>query len=58
MAAVLQADSSSGNPILLRIDAAGGHGIDNTKAQTVVLIADEYTFLLWNFGIPGFQPSL
>jgi prolyl oligopeptidase len=58
MAAVLQADSASGNPILLRIDAAGGHGIDNTKAQTVALIADEYTFLLWNFGIPGFQPSI
>jgi len=21
-------------------------------------IADEYTFLLWNFGIAGFQPTL
>jgi prolyl oligopeptidase len=57
MAAVLQANSASGNPILLRVDAEGGHGVDSTKAQIVQLIADEYTFLLWNFGIAGFQPT-
>lgn len=57
-AAVLQADSASGNPILLRVDAEGGHGLGNTKAQTAALIADEYSFLLWNFGVPVFQPSI
>lgn len=59
MTATLQADSSSGHPILLRVDYTGGHGlIGATKSAAVELAADEYSFLLWNMGVPGFQPSL
>jgi prolyl oligopeptidase len=59
MAAVLQADSASGKPVLLRVDYEGGHGlIGATKRQAAILVADEYAFLLWNMGVPGFQPSL
>jgi prolyl oligopeptidase len=59
MAAVLQADSASGKAILLRVDYEGGHGlIGATKRQAAVMAADEYAFLLWNMGVPGFQPAL
>ena len=57
MAAALQAASSSGKPILLRVDYQAGHGlIGATKAQAADLVADEYSFLLWQMGVPGFQP--
>ena len=59
MTATLQADSSSGRPILLRVDYAGGHGlIGATKSQAEELTADEYSFLLWNMGVAGFQPAI
>lgn len=56
MAATLVADSTSGKPILLRVDYQGGHGlIGATKAQAAQLAADEYSFLLWQMGVPGYQ---
>jgi prolyl oligopeptidase len=59
MAATLQADSASGKPILLRVDYAGGHGlIGATKSQAADTAADEYSFLLWNMGVQGFQPGI
>ncbi|HEY0395134.1 MAG TPA: prolyl oligopeptidase family serine peptidase [Candidatus Elarobacter sp.] len=59
MAATLQDDSTSGKPILLRVDYEGGHGlIGGGRSQAVALSADEYSFLLWQFGDPAFQPSL
>lgn len=59
MAAALQAATASGKPILLRVDYEGGHGgIGGTKRQAAIMAADEYTFLLWNTGYPGFQPTL
>jgi len=57
MAATLQADSASGNLILLRVDYEGGHGlIHASKSQAAGLVTDEYTFLLWNMGVAEFQP--
>ncbi|MEO8081098.1 MAG: prolyl oligopeptidase family serine peptidase [Caldimonas sp.] len=56
MAARLQAATASGKPILLRVDYDAGHGIGSTKSQTTEETADEWAFLLWQFGIPGFQP--
>jgi len=47
MAARLQAASSSGKPILLRVDAAAGHGIGSTRMQADQEAADTYAFLLW-----------
>jgi len=56
MAATLQAATTSDRPILVRVDYDGGHGlIGGTKAQAVALTADEYSFLLWQFGEPAFQ---
>jgi prolyl oligopeptidase len=58
MAARLQAASSSGKPILLRVDYQGGHGgVGATKSQMQELAADQWSFLLWQFGDPEFQPT-
>jgi prolyl oligopeptidase len=55
MTARLQAATSGGRPILLRVDYEAGHGIGNTKDQRERESADEWSFLLWQFGQPGFQ---
>jgi prolyl oligopeptidase len=58
MAARLQAATASGKPVLLRVEYQGGHGtIGGTKTQAQELFADQWSFLLWQFGIPGFQPA-
>jgi len=56
MAARLQAASASGKPVLLRIQYDGGHGIGATKKQRQELAADRWSFMLWQFGDPRFQP--
>lgn len=54
----LQAATSSGKPVLLRVDYQGGHGrMGATSAQLEERQADEFAFLLWQFGMPEFQPS-
>jgi prolyl oligopeptidase len=56
MAARLEAATSSGKPILLRVDYAGGHNIIGaTRADTEETFADIFSFLLWQLGKPGFQ---
>jgi len=57
MAARLQADTSSGKPILLRVDYDAGHGIGSTKSQRDVELADELSFLFWQLGVKGYAPS-
>ena len=47
MTARLQVASSSGKPILLRVDYDAGHGIGSTRAQQDREAADTYAFLLW-----------
>jgi prolyl oligopeptidase len=47
MAARLQAASSSGKPILLRVDFDAGHGMGSTRSQQDREAADTYAFLLW-----------
>jgi prolyl oligopeptidase len=54
MAARLQAATSSGKPVLLRIEFDAGHGIGSTRAQFDAEQADEFSFLLWQMGAPGF----
>ena len=57
MAARLQAATSSGKPVLLRVDYAGGHGnIGNTASQFDELLADTMSFEFWQLGVPEFQP--
>ena len=57
MAARLQAATSSGKPILLRVDYDAGHGLGSTKSQRDEQRADEFAFLFWQLGEPGFQPK-
>jgi prolyl oligopeptidase len=56
MAARLQAASTSGRPVLLRVDFDTGH-FGGTTEQTERLVADEWSFLLWQFKDPQFQPA-
>jgi prolyl oligopeptidase len=46
----LQAASTSGKPVLLRLDAQAGHGVGSTATQRDALAADMYSFLLWQMG--------
>jgi prolyl oligopeptidase len=55
-AARLKAASSSGKPVLLRLDYDSGHGIGSTKSQIFDERADLFAFLMWQFGMPGFTP--
>jgi len=57
MTARLQAATSSGKPILLRVDYDAGHGIGSTRAQQDREAADTYAFLLWRTGVAGYQPA-
>jgi prolyl oligopeptidase len=49
-AARLQAASSSGKPVLLRLDTQAGHGMGSTVTQRNAATADEYAFMLWQMG--------
>jgi prolyl oligopeptidase len=57
MTARLQAASKSGKEVLLRVDYGGGHGMGSTKEQQEEETADKWSFLLWQFGEPDFQPG-
>lgn len=55
-AARLQAATTSGRPILLRVDYDAGHGfMASSRAQSNALLADQYSFLLWQLGDPEFR---
>jgi prolyl oligopeptidase len=57
MAARLQAASTSGKPVLLRLDFDAGHGVGSTKQQRQNEWVDMFAFLLWQFGAQEFQPA-
>jgi prolyl oligopeptidase len=57
MTARLQAATASGKPVLLRVDYGGGHGGGSGEKQFQEQLADSWSFLLWQFGVPGFQPK-
>ncbi len=54
MAARLQAATSSGKPVLLRVSYDAGHGIGSTRKQMDSQLADIFSFLLWRLGVPPF----
>jgi prolyl oligopeptidase len=56
MAARMQALSTSGRPVVVRIDADAGHGIGSTRDQFYAELADVYSFILEAAGEPAFQP--
>ena len=49
-AARLQAATTSGKPILMRLDMQAGHGMGSTATQRIAMSADIYSFLLWQMG--------
>lgn len=54
-AARLARATTSGRPILLRVDYDAGHGlIAASREQSEQLLTDEYSFLLWQCGDPAF----
>jgi prolyl oligopeptidase len=57
MTARLQAASPGGKPVLLRVDYGGGHGSGSGEAEQQEAAADRWSFLLWQFGVLGFQPT-
>ncbi len=60
MAARLQAvtdTNKNAKPVLLRLDYDAGHGVGSTKSQRNAELADIYSFLLWQFQDPEFQPK-
>lgn len=57
MTARVRAATTSGHPVLLRIDYDGGHGIGSSVSQYSSKMADEWSFALWQMGKPGFQPK-
>lgn len=56
MAARTQAATSSGKPVLLRVDYDAGHGIGSERSQFREELADVMAFILWQAGDPAFQP--
>ncbi len=50
LVARLQAATTSGKPVLLRVGWDSGHGGS-------IPLADRYSFMLWQMGIPEFQPT-
>ncbi|MDQ6924715.1 MAG: prolyl oligopeptidase family serine peptidase [Candidatus Eremiobacteraeota bacterium] len=53
-AARLQAATSSGKPVLLRVDYDAGHGfLNSSRTQAQLLTTDEYAFLFWQLGDQG-----
>ena len=56
-AARFQEATSSGRPVLLRIDYHAGHGLGSTRRQRQEELADVWSFFLWQCGDPDFQPG-
>lgn len=51
----LQKATTSGRPVLLRVDYDAGHGfLAASRKQSEELLTDEYSFLLWQCGDPAF----
>lgn len=50
------AATRSGKPVLMRLEYDSGHGQGSTRAQLQSRAADIWSFMLWQFGVPDFQP--
>jgi len=58
MAARVQKATTSGRPVLLRVDDDAGHGMGSTESQQEVELADLWSFAFWQMGDPQFQPAV
>jgi prolyl oligopeptidase len=57
MAARLQAATTSGKPVLLRVDNAGHDSWGSTRSELRALRADQLAFMLWQTTAPAEQKS-
>jgi prolyl oligopeptidase len=57
MAARLQVASTSGNPVLLRVEGDAGHGVGSTRDQLYGEAADYYAFFMAIAGDPDFAKA-
>lgn len=55
-AARFQQAGKGSRPILLRLDQQAGHGVGSTADQAHALLADQWSFLLWQFGLAALKP--
>ncbi len=55
-AARLMAATTSGRPVLLRLEYDAGHGVGSTRKQMLEERADMFAFFLWQMGVAGYQP--
>jgi prolyl oligopeptidase len=55
LAARLQVSQAGSRPVLLQVQNQGGH-YSEAREQVESELADIYAFLLWQAGIPNFQP--
>jgi prolyl oligopeptidase len=53
MAARLQAGSSSGLPVLLRMETEAGHGAGKPVSKVIDASTDVWSFLFWQLGMEG-----
>jgi prolyl oligopeptidase len=51
MAARLQAATSSGQPILLRLETKAGHGAGKPRAKVLEELTDTWSFIFWQLGL-------
>jgi prolyl oligopeptidase len=56
-AAKLMTATASDRPVLLRLEYDSGHGQGSTREQLQARTADVWSFMLWQFGVPEFQPK-
>ena len=56
-AAKMQNVSSSGNPVLLKVDYSTGHFGGETMSDYFKNLSDIYSFIMWQCGNPDFQPK-
>ena len=57
MTAALQAASSSGHPVLLRVEPQSGHGGGDQVKKTIVYATDIWGFLMNELGMQVHQPK-
>lgn len=57
MASRLAPATTSGRPVLMRLEYDSGHGQGSTREQSQLRSADTWSFFLWQFGDPAFQPK-
>ena len=53
----LASAQTEGKPVLMRLDYELGHGGGGTRNQQQARTADIWSFFLWQFGVPEFQPK-